>query len=60
AELDAIEAKLLEPFYDECKACLADGVVESVDELDAGIIFGTGFAPFRGGPMYHLNSGDSA
>lgn len=59
AELAKLEAALLEPFYEECRACLADGVVDSVDELDAGIIFGTGFAPFKGGPMYHLNSGEN-
>jgi 3-hydroxyacyl-CoA dehydrogenase/enoyl-CoA hydratase/3-hydroxybutyryl-CoA epimerase len=26
------------------------------DELDAGIIFGTGFAPFRGGPIQYIRS----
>jgi 3-hydroxyacyl-CoA dehydrogenase / enoyl-CoA hydratase / 3-hydroxybutyryl-CoA epimerase len=31
-------------------------VVESADLLDAGMIFGTGFAPFRGGPMHYLES----
>ncbi|MEM9604192.1 MAG: 3-hydroxyacyl-CoA dehydrogenase NAD-binding domain-containing protein [Pseudomonadota bacterium] len=60
AALDEIEQALLEPFYDECQACLRDGVVESEDELDAGIVFGTGFAPFRGGPLFHLSSGDHA
>jgi 3-hydroxyacyl-CoA dehydrogenase/enoyl-CoA hydratase/3-hydroxybutyryl-CoA epimerase len=32
-------------------ACLREKVVESVDLVDAAIIFGTGFAPFRGGPL---------
>ena len=35
----------------EAVACLADGVVTDADLLDAGVIFGTGFAPFRGGPI---------
>jgi 3-hydroxyacyl-CoA dehydrogenase/enoyl-CoA hydratase/3-hydroxybutyryl-CoA epimerase len=35
----------------EAVACLADGVVSEADMLDAGVIFGTGFAPFRGGPI---------
>jgi 3-hydroxyacyl-CoA dehydrogenase/enoyl-CoA hydratase/3-hydroxybutyryl-CoA epimerase len=35
----------------EAVACLADGVVSDADLLDAGVIFGTGFAPFRGGPV---------
>ena len=33
----------------EAVACLDDGVVANADLLDAGVIFGTGFAPFRGG-----------
>ena len=35
----------------EAVACLHDGVVSDADLLDAGVIFGTGFAPFRGGPL---------
>jgi 3-hydroxyacyl-CoA dehydrogenase / enoyl-CoA hydratase / 3-hydroxybutyryl-CoA epimerase len=41
----------------ECVACLADGVVADADLLDAGVIFGTGFAPFRGGPMHTIEQG---
>ncbi len=45
-------------FVNESMACLREGVVADEDLLDAGIIFGTGFAPFRGGPMnYVKNSG---
>ncbi|MGV6826206.1 MAG: 3-hydroxyacyl-CoA dehydrogenase NAD-binding domain-containing protein [bacterium] len=40
----------------ECVACLREGVVEEMDLIDAGIIFGTGFAPFRGGPMHYITS----
>ncbi len=57
-DLDALAAKLMQPYFDECKACLADEVVESADLLDAGMIFGTGFAPFRGGPLHYLESRD--
>lgn len=38
----------------EAMACLREGVVDNRDLLDAGIIFGTGFAPFRGGPMNYI------
>ncbi len=38
----------------EAVACLREEIVEDADLLDAGIIFGTGFAPFRGGPMHHI------
>ena len=40
----------------ESVACLREGVVNNADLLDAGIIFGTGFAPFRGGPMHYITS----
>ncbi len=39
----------------ECVACLREGVVQDPDLLDAGIIFGTGFAPHRGGPLHYID-----
>lgn len=51
---DQLAKRLMKPFLDECKAVSADGIVEDDDLLDAGIIFGTGFAPFTGGPMNYL------
>jgi 3-hydroxyacyl-CoA dehydrogenase/enoyl-CoA hydratase/3-hydroxybutyryl-CoA epimerase len=33
---------------------LKDGIVADADLIDAGLIFGTGFAPFRGGPLHYL------
>jgi len=44
----------MQPYFDACEAALADGIVEDADVLDAGMIFGTGFAPFRGGPLHYL------
>ena len=46
-----IQARLVGRFLNEAVACLQEGIVEDRDLLDAGIIFGTGFAPFRGGPL---------
>lgn len=43
--------RLMDPLVQEAKRCLAEGVVQDADLLDAGMIFATGFAPFRGGPM---------
>ena len=40
----------------EAVACLSDGVVTDADLLDAGVIFGTGFAPFRGGPLEYART----
>jgi 3-hydroxyacyl-CoA dehydrogenase/enoyl-CoA hydratase/3-hydroxybutyryl-CoA epimerase len=46
-----IEDRLILPMVNEAVACLHDGIVSDGDLLDAGVIFGTGFAPFRGGPL---------
>ncbi len=43
--------RLMLPMVNEAVACLHEGVVGDADLLDAGVIFGTGFAPFRGGPL---------
>jgi 3-hydroxyacyl-CoA dehydrogenase / enoyl-CoA hydratase / 3-hydroxybutyryl-CoA epimerase len=43
--------RLILPMVNEAVAVWRDGVVQDIDLLDAGIIFGTGFAPFRGGPI---------
>lgn len=57
--LKSLAEELMQPYLDECQACLADGIVENADAVDAGMIFGTGFAPFRGGPLFYLeNSGE--
>ena len=45
--------RLVQPFVDEARAALADGIVDDADLVDAGAIFGTGFAPFRGGPLHY-------
>ncbi len=53
-----IQNRLVYRFLNEAAACLQEEIVEDKDLLDAGIIFGTGFAPFRGGPMnYSLQEG---
>jgi 3-hydroxyacyl-CoA dehydrogenase/enoyl-CoA hydratase/3-hydroxybutyryl-CoA epimerase len=46
-----IQDRLILPMVNEAVACLHEGVVGEADLLDAGVIFGTGFAPFRGGPL---------
>ena len=53
-----IQNRLVFRFLNEAAACLQEEIVADSDLLDAGIIFGTGFAPFRGGPMnYSLSEG---
>ena len=51
-----LEDRLILPMLNEAVACLHDGVVADADLLDAGVIFGTGFAPFRGGPIQYIRS----
>ncbi len=56
-----IQNRLVLRFVNEAVACLDESIVEDQDLLDAGIIFGTGFAPFRGGPInYSLQEGIGA
>lgn len=54
--LDDISNRLVLTMLNEAFACLREGVVEDADLLDAGMIFGTGFAPFRGGPIHYAKS----
>jgi len=49
-----LEDRLLMPLINEAVACLHEGVVDDAELLDAGVIFGTGFAPFRGGPIQYV------
>ena len=49
-----LEDRLILPLLNEAVAALHDGVVADADLLDAGVIFGTGFAPFRGGPIQYV------
>jgi 3-hydroxyacyl-CoA dehydrogenase/enoyl-CoA hydratase/3-hydroxybutyryl-CoA epimerase len=53
AELDKLGRELVEPLIAEAQRALDERVVESADLVDAGVIFGTGFAPFRGGPLHY-------
>jgi 3-hydroxyacyl-CoA dehydrogenase/enoyl-CoA hydratase/3-hydroxybutyryl-CoA epimerase len=48
-----VEQRLVLRLLNEAVACLREQVVADEDLLDAGILFGTGFAPFRGGPLRH-------
>ena len=53
AELERLGRELVAPLIAECERCRDEGVVASADLIDAGVIFGTGFAPFRGGPLHY-------
>jgi 3-hydroxyacyl-CoA dehydrogenase/enoyl-CoA hydratase/3-hydroxybutyryl-CoA epimerase len=46
-----LEDRLVLPMLNEAVAILREGVVADENLIDAGVIFGSGFAPFRGGPL---------
>ncbi len=50
--------RLIKPLIDQTETQLAHHIVHDADLADAGVIFGTGFAPFTGGPIhYKLSKG---
>lgn len=53
---DMITDRLIYRMLNESAKCLSEGIVSDADMLDAGMVFGTGFAPFRGGPMQYIKT----
>jgi 3-hydroxyacyl-CoA dehydrogenase / enoyl-CoA hydratase / 3-hydroxybutyryl-CoA epimerase len=51
-----ITERLILRLLNEAVACLREGVVRDTDAVDAGMVYGTGFAPFLGGPMRYVDS----
>lgn len=58
-DLEKLGRDLVQPLIRESQKALDEGVVGSADLVDAGMIFGTGFAPFRGGPLHYAQSSTS-
>ena len=48
--------RLVLPMSNVCVACLREGIVDNADVVDGAMIFGTGYAPFRGGPLKYARS----
>jgi 3-hydroxyacyl-CoA dehydrogenase/enoyl-CoA hydratase/3-hydroxybutyryl-CoA epimerase len=48
--------RLILPMLDVCVTCLREGVVAKEEIIDGAMIFATGFAPFRGGPMHYARA----
>jgi 3-hydroxyacyl-CoA dehydrogenase / enoyl-CoA hydratase / 3-hydroxybutyryl-CoA epimerase len=48
--------RLILPMSNVCIACLREGIVDDVDLVDGAMIFGTGYAPFRGGPLNYART----
>jgi 3-hydroxyacyl-CoA dehydrogenase/enoyl-CoA hydratase/3-hydroxybutyryl-CoA epimerase len=54
--MEEISNRLVLRLLNEAVSCLREQVVADKDLLDAGMVFGTGFAPFRGGPIHYLDA----
>jgi 3-hydroxyacyl-CoA dehydrogenase/enoyl-CoA hydratase/3-hydroxybutyryl-CoA epimerase len=53
-DLKALADRLVLPALNEAVACVREKIVADADLCDAGIVFGTGFAPHRGGPINYI------
>jgi 3-hydroxyacyl-CoA dehydrogenase/enoyl-CoA hydratase/3-hydroxybutyryl-CoA epimerase len=51
-----LEDRLILALANECAAVFREGIVADADLVDAGVIFGSGFAPFRGGPLTYARA----
>jgi 3-hydroxyacyl-CoA dehydrogenase/enoyl-CoA hydratase/3-hydroxybutyryl-CoA epimerase len=55
-DLEAVRERLILRLANEGIACLREGIVSDADLVDAGVIFGTGFAPYTGGPLHYVEA----
>ena len=53
---DEMIDRLVLPMSNVCVACLREGIVDNGDIVDGAMIFGTGYAPFRGGPLNYART----
>ncbi len=53
---DEMIDRLILPMSNVCVACLHEGIVDNADAVDGAMIFGTGYAPFRGGPLNYARA----
>jgi 3-hydroxyacyl-CoA dehydrogenase/enoyl-CoA hydratase/3-hydroxybutyryl-CoA epimerase len=53
---DEMTDRLILPMSNVCVAALREGIVDNADVVDGAMIFGTGYAPFRGGPLNYART----
>ena len=56
ANMQQLQDRLVFRLLNEAMACWRENIVDTEEQVDAGVIFGTGFAPFRGGPINYIRS----
>jgi 3-hydroxyacyl-CoA dehydrogenase/enoyl-CoA hydratase/3-hydroxybutyryl-CoA epimerase len=50
-----IAERMVFPIINEAARCLEEGIVDNAEQVDLAMVFGTGFAPFRGGPLRYAD-----
>jgi len=53
---ELIIERLVYPIINEAARCLQEGIAEKPEDVDLAMVFGTGFAPFRGGPLRYADT----
>ncbi len=56
AVTDELIDRIIEPYLAEAQQAVEEGIVADADLADAGLVFGTGFAPYTGGPLRYLET----
>ena len=57
---DELEKRMVLLMVNEAARCLEEGLVETAGDVDFAMVMGTGFAPFRGGPLRYSDSEGTA
>jgi 3-hydroxyacyl-CoA dehydrogenase/enoyl-CoA hydratase/3-hydroxybutyryl-CoA epimerase len=53
---DSLQGRMVLLMLNEAARCLEEGIVEAPEDIDFAMVMGTGFAPFRGGPLRHADT----
>jgi 3-hydroxyacyl-CoA dehydrogenase / enoyl-CoA hydratase / 3-hydroxybutyryl-CoA epimerase len=53
---DELRDRMVYLMVNEAARCLEEGIVGEAADVDFGMVMGTGFAPFRGGPLRYADS----
>ena len=52
---EELESRMVLAMVNEAARCFEEGIVETAGDVDFAMVMGTGFAPFRGGPLRYAD-----